>query len=215
MAPKAPKTDYHKLQDDEIEALKAIYPGDFEEIEVKGPWSGSSEKAFRLHLKPLQNPDIGIRISVKFPATYPKTLPIVNIDDVHNVREKSIASIKHIFKHKPKTLLGEQIITEITSEVMDILVDEAEFQESGATLPTLEEERAGHEAEAAKRAKDQEMRDLELMDRLKAEADEAMQHKIDEEIARGRALGRRRSVDPDPLEQGHFHHCLVYSANCL
>jgi translation initiation factor 2-alpha kinase 4 len=195
----ASKTDYAKLQDDEIEALKAVYFEDFEEIKVQGPWS-SSEKAFRLHLKPLQNPEIGLRLSVKFPATYPKTLPVINIDGVHNVREKSIASIKRILKDKPKTLLGEQIITAIAYEAMDVLVDEAEFQEKGADRPTLEEERAGHEAQAAKLAKEEEMRDLELKDRLRVEADKAMQQKVQEEISRGRDLGRRKSVDP--LAQG-------------
>ena len=202
MPPKpAPKTDYAQLQQEEIEALEAIYPGDFEEIEIKGPWS-SSEKAFRLDLKPLLNPNIQVRISVKFPATYPKTLPIISIDEVKNVREKSIEQIKDLFKHKPKTLLGQQIITAITAEAMDILVDEAEFQLTGETLPTLEEERAQNEAQAAKLAKDQQRRDLEAKDRRKAEADKATQQKIDEEIARGRELGRRKSVDPAPSAQG-------------
>jgi translation initiation factor 2-alpha kinase 4 len=207
MAPAAPKTNYAQLQNDEIEALKAIYPEEFDEIKVKGPWSGSSEKAFRLHLKPLQNPDIGLLVSVKFPATYPKTPPIISIENVHNVRDKSIELIKHIFKDKPKTLLGSVMIFEIASEAMDILVDEAEFQTKGAALPTLEEERAGYEAQAAKLAKEHERRDLELKERLKAAENMAVQQMIDEEISRGREMGRRKSADPPPLGQG-THLCL-------
>jgi translation initiation factor 2-alpha kinase 4 len=229
MAPKAaPKTDYAQLQNDEIEALKAIYAEDFDEIKVKGPWNGTSEKAFRLHLKPLQNPDIGLLISVKFPATYPKTQPVISIENVHNVREKSLKSIKHIFEDKPKTLLGSVMIFEITSEAIDILVDEAEFQLKGADLPTLEEERAGYEAQAAKLVKDRERQDVRLKDRLKADADKAMQQKIDDEISRGRE-GRRKSADPTPLSQGTYsilsfclvryqisvYCCFFYEGHCL
>jgi eukaryotic translation initiation factor 2-alpha kinase 4 len=224
MAPKASKkTDYVHLQNEEIEALKAIYLQDFEEIEVKGPWSGSSEKVFRLHLKPLSNPDIGLVISVKFTATYPKTPPILNIENVHNIREKSIDSIKRVFQNKPNTLLGSVMIFEIASDIMDILVDEEEFQAQGAALPTLEEERAGHEALAARLAKEQKIKDLELKEHLKAEADKAMQQLIDEEISKGRELGRRKSVDPLALAQGTssvssmslrlFSVCLVFDSS--
>ena len=203
MPPKpVPKTDYARLQQEEIEALEAIYPGDFQEIKVKGPWSGSSERAFRLELKPLLNPDIQVHISVKFPATYPKTLPIISIDEARNVRQKSVESIRDLFKNIPKSMLGQQIITSLTAEAMETLMDEAEFQLAGETRPTLEEERAQNEAQAAKLAKDQEKRELETKDRLKVEADKAMQQKIDEEIARGRGLGRRKSADPAPSAQG-------------
>ena len=62
---------------------------------------------------------------------------------------------------KPKELLAEQqdmnmepMIMEIVNACLDVLEDAAQSKAAGLDLPSLEEERAAHEAAAAKQAKE-------------------------------------------------------------
>jgi hypothetical protein len=113
-------TDYAQLQSEELEALQAIYIDEFEEVEVKGAWSKSTDKAFRLNLK-ASDPEISVVLSVRLTATYPKTAPILSVEKYHEVRDVAQQAIAKVVENRVKELLGEVMIFEISSAIQDIL----------------------------------------------------------------------------------------------
>ena len=194
-----PTTNYDELQTEELGSLQAIYMDDFEEIQVKGAWSKSSDKAFRLHLKALSDPDTSIVLSVRFTATYPKSLPILSVEKHNGIRERFRKAIDNILQTKPKELLGEVMIYELAATIQDILEDEAHHKADGDALPTLEEERAKHEAdvaEAAEQAAEQDkIKQFQQREQEKAEEDRLLQQMVEEELIR-RKQQREKSKPP-------------------
>lgn len=185
-------TDYEQLQKEELEALQAIYIDEFEEVEVKGAWSKSSDKAFRLHLKAFANREVSVILSVKFTATYPKTAPLLSLDQFRNVREPSQRAIASLLHERMKELLGDVMIFEISSAIQEVLEDDAQHHANGEALPNLEEERAKHEADMAIAAREQEEAAHRLLEQEKAEEDRHLQKMVEEEMTR-RKQQRRKS----------------------
>jgi translation initiation factor 2-alpha kinase 4 len=205
----APSTtiDYAQVQEDEVEALQAIYMEDYEEIETKGAWR-KSDKAFRLHLKAPSNAEVAAVLSITLTATYPKSAPLITLENSTGLRDKSRNDIQQILLEKPKELVGEVMIYEIAVFIQDVLEDEALHRVEGDALPTLEEERAEHEAAAAKLAEEQEKKEVKKKEQEKAEEDRMLQVMVEEEMARRREMKKRSkatimsSVKPSP--QGWF-----------
>src|SRR5579871_115646 len=159
-------TGYVQAQDDEIEALKAIYMNDYEDVETKGAWN-KTDRAFKLTLKSSSNEDIYAVILVKFTATYPKTAPLISLDTTNNVRVITKEAIEKLLKSKIKDLIGEVMIYELATAVQDILEDEAQNKAHGQAMPSLEEERAKHEAAAINLAKQQEEEKIRRLNEAK------------------------------------------------
>jgi translation initiation factor 2-alpha kinase 4 len=182
--------DYAQVQEDEVEALQAIYMEDYEEIESKGAWR-KSDKAFRLHLKAPSDAEVAAVLSITLTATYPKSAPLVTLEKSTGLRDKSRNDIQQILLVKPKELVGEVMIYEIAVMIQDVLEDEALHRVEDDALPTLEEERAEHEAAAAKLAEEQERKEAEKKEQEKAEEDRMLQVMVEEEMARRREMKRR------------------------
>ena len=87
-------------------------------------------------------------------ATYPKTEPLLSIKDDGGLREGTRYKIQKIIETKPKELVVEEqaMIMEIVNACLDVLEDAAQAKAAGKELPSLVEERAAHEAAAAKMA---------------------------------------------------------------
>jgi eukaryotic translation initiation factor 2-alpha kinase 4 len=183
--------DYAQVQDDEVAALQAIYMEDYEEIETKGAWSKSSDKAFRLHLKAPSNAEVTALLSIKLTATYPKSAPLITLEKSTGLRDKSRNNVQQILLVKPKELLGEVMIYEIAVGIQDILEDEALHRVEGDALPTLEEERAEHEAAAAKLAEELEKKEVKKKEQEKAEEDRMLQLMVEEEMARRKEMKKK------------------------
>ncbi|KAF1983446.1 Serine/threonine-protein kinase [Aulographum hederae CBS 113979] len=152
---KQPITDYVQEQNDEISALEAIYMEDFEEIEVKGAWSKSTDKSFRLRIRSSEDPQTSVLLSVKFTATYPKTPPLLELTGTEYLRNKSRELMNDAIKNKPRDNLGQVMIYELATDLQDILEEDVQFREKEGTLPSLEEEREVHEAQAKRRAEEE------------------------------------------------------------
>ncbi|KAF2811445.1 kinase-like protein [Mytilinidion resinicola] len=184
---------YAKAQDDEIEVLQAIFPDEYEEVEFKGAWSKTTDRTFRLRLKPFSESDIVAVLSVRLLATYPKTVPILVLENATQLRPKTRQKIEALIKTKPKELLGEVMIHEIATAIQDILEDDVTAREHDETLPSLEEERAVHEAAANLLAKEQEEEKIKKKVEEKAEEDRVMQQMVEEELRRKELMVKRRS----------------------
>ena len=189
-------TEYAQAQNDEIEALKAIYMDDYEEVETKGAWK-KTDRAFKLTVKSSSNEDIHAVILVKFTATYPKTPPLISLDTTSNVRAKTKEAIEKLLQSKTRDLLGEVMIYELATAVQDLLEDEAQDKAQGQALPSLEEERAKHEAAAINLARQQEQEEVRKRNEAKAEEDRVLQQMVQDEMSR-RETKRKSRVSEAP-----------------
>ena len=97
-------TNYEEIQKFEMEALQAIYMDDFKEIKMKpAAWNVSveindvqtssanwpkraSNLGFSLRLKAPSNEEVQVVLTVELPATYPKTLPVLKISGLENLK---------------------------------------------------------------------------------------------------------------------------------
>ncbi|KAL8866670.1 MAG: hypothetical protein Q9174_006161 [Haloplaca sp. 1 TL-2023] len=155
-------TNYAEIQHDEIEALRSIYMEEFqEEAATVGAWNKSSDRAFKITLKPSSGDHDELRfvLRVSLPATYPKTVPKLAISFSEEVRAAVQAEAAEVLSSRPKALVGSEMIFEITTLLQDSLDHAARAKDQ--TVLTLEEERANQQAAAIRQAKvEQEQREV-------------------------------------------------------
>ncbi|KAI4287854.1 MAG: hypothetical protein L6R35_002883 [Caloplaca aegaea] len=155
MAPSG--TNYAEIQNDEIEALRSIYMEAFEEEEAKvGAWNTTSDRAFRITLKPTdrENDTMTLTVHASFPATYPKTLPKLSLSFSEAFRHGSRAEAEDVLKAKPRRLLGSEMMFEVTTSLQDLLDQAA--QRRVHDVPALDQERANQQAVVTQQAKEKQ-----------------------------------------------------------
>ncbi|EOD47732.1 Pek gcn2 protein kinase [Neofusicoccum parvum] len=198
--PAAAMANYALAQEDEIEALKAIYMDDYEEVETKGAWSKTSDRAFKLSLKASSNPEINALLSVRFTATYPKTIPLLALESTHGLRTKSKKDIENLIQTRPKELLGEVMIFEVATQIQEILEDAVADRQEDEAVPSLEEERAVHEAAAEELARKQEEEKMKQREEDEAEQQRILKEMVDLELSRRKEQKRQnRPVTATPV----------------
>jgi len=176
-------SEYEQAQAEEIEALKAIYMDDFEEVESKAAWN-KTDISFKLHIRAPSRKDVYATIAVKFTATYPKTVPIISLESSSDLRPKTRNAVKTLLQSKPKELLGEVMIFEISTTIQEVLEYEAANKVQNLALPNLEEERAEHEAVALTLAKQQEEEERKRQAEAKLEEERVLQQMVQDEMSR-------------------------------
>lgn len=192
--PSAAMANYAQAQADEIEALKAIYMDDYEDVETKGAWSKTSDRAFKLSLKASSNPDINALLSVHLTATYPKTAPLLKLESTNGLRTGTKTRLEKLIEAKPKEYLGEVMIHEIASEILDVLEDAVADRQEDEAMPSLEEERAVHEAAAEELARKQEEEKQRKIEEEQAEEDRIFMHMVDQEKKRQEEQKKKNRV---------------------
>ncbi|KAL9587779.1 MAG: hypothetical protein Q9212_000071 [Teloschistes hypoglaucus] len=191
MAPST--TKYSEIQHDEIEALRSIYMGEFQEESLKvGAWNAffmdavihlellrlisvlsrqkTSDRAFSITLKPSTDGHdaLSLTLNVSLPATYPKTLPKLSLSFKEDVRPAARLAATEVISAKPKALLGSEMIFEITTLLQDIIDHSAHGK--GKDVPTLEEERAIQQAAASRLA--QKVQEEQQKEQIQASLEE-------------------------------------------
>lgn len=192
-------TDYAQQQEDEIQVLQSIFMDDFCSVETKSAWGGKqTDRAFKLRLKPMMESDVNVSITlaVRLSATYPKSLPSLDLENYDAIRAKTLDSIKTMIQSKPKDLLGEVMIYEIAAGIQDMLEDEAQFRAQGEAMPSLEEQRAAQEAELTQLAqREQEAAQLREKN-AKAEEDRVLQQMVEDEMRKRKETRRKSHIAP-------------------
>ncbi|KAL9125452.1 MAG: hypothetical protein Q9217_005350 [Psora testacea] len=189
-------TNYSEIQQDEIEVLRSIYPDDFVEEEAKvGAWNKTKDRAFRIGLKTYFDDleKVAIILSVSLPATYPKTLPKLSLLFDEDVRAEVRAAAEEIVREKPKTLVGSEMIYDLTTALQDILDNIP--RNDPKDLPTLDEERAARERAA--RVEAEELEAEQRLQAAKAASEDAVdqeQELIQELVKQGKARAARRKA---------------------
>ncbi|KAI1468535.1 serine/threonine-protein kinase gcn2 [Daldinia caldariorum] len=184
------KTPYTDVQNEEIMVLQAIYGDDYIEHKAANSAWMKSEPSFDIRVRALSDDEVAVTLSVVLTATYPKSPPLLSLKDEGGLRESTVFKLQKFIETKPKSLITleqpEPMIHELAQGIQDILEDAAQAKAQGLELPSLEEERAAHEAELARQAREQqeeeERRKLDAM----REEERMMQDMIQKEVDRQR-----------------------------
>lgn len=200
-SPSTASDSYTQAQVEEIEVLRAIYMDDFTEVQIKSAWNKSAEKAFTLTLKSFSDETTSAVLGVNFPATYPKTSPVLRIEHENKVHDRTRIRIQDIVRTRPKELRGEVAIHTIASEIQDALEDAVQARENGV-LPDLGAERAINQAAAVAEAEARENAQLEKHRADRVVEAEAFQLKVVEELQRqstnpGDKTPKSSQLEPD------------------
>lgn len=130
--------DYSEIQENEVEALQAIYMDDFRALERKKVWNKKSAPRFRITLRPTSKSPMELTLKVEMTSTYPKTLPTITIEHSNDLHPKQLEVIRQKTSQTMKELLGSEMIFEVTSNVQDML---DEYAQKDAEAPSLDEAR--------------------------------------------------------------------------
>lgn len=146
-------------------------------------------------------------LAVTFTATYPKTAPLLSIKGDGGLRDSTKFKIQKIIETKPKELVAEEqaMIMEIVNACQDVLEDAAQAKAAGLELPSLEEERAAHEATAAKLAENNRMEEARKRELESLEEQQMLDSLVEEEIKRQKTKAketkRKNQVNPIVVPQ--------------
>lgn len=175
--------DYAAVQDDEIEALKAIFMEDFEEIAAEKAWNKTTEHRFKLKIGAFSDTESAIDLSVRLTATYPKTVPLLHVSGLDAFHERTQTRVQQVLTQKPKQLVGEVMIHALATEIQEILEDAVQARQQG-TLPSLDDERANAEEAALLLAKQAEETQKKLVREAQEEERRVLDQMVEEELGR-------------------------------
>ncbi|KAI1449818.1 serine/threonine-protein kinase gcn2 [Annulohypoxylon stygium] len=185
-----PKTQYTDIQNEEIMVLQAIYGDDYVEHKAANTAWKKSEPSFDIRVKALSDEEVAITLGVVFTATYPRSAPLLSLKDEGNLKESTVFKLQKLIETKPKSLVAleqsEPMIHELAQGLQDILEDAAQAKVQGLDLPSLEEERAAHEAELARQAREQQEEEERKKQDAMKEEERVMQDMIQKEVDRQR-----------------------------
>lgn len=170
-------TPYEERQQDEVMALEAIFGDDFVHHKAAHSAWKKSEPSFDIRIKASYDEDFAITLGVVLTATYPKSVPILTLKNDDGLRESTLFKAQKIMEARAREFAAEdkEMIDYIVEGVREVLEDAAEKKAQGLELPSLEEERAAHEATQAQAARD--------------EKEKEERKRLDEEREEERALG--------------------------
>lgn len=205
--PAGAKSQYEEIQEDELIVLESVYQEDFKRIETgHGAWK-KAEPCFEIRVKSSTDNDIAFTLAVTLTATYPKTPPLLSIKGDFNLLEGTRYKIQKIIETKPKELVAEEqaMIMEIVTACLDALEDAAQAKAAGKKVPSLEEERAAHEAALAKeaeaqKAEENKKKELERLEEQRMQ-DTMIQDELKRRKERVQETRRKNRAPPQVISQ--------------
>ncbi|KAK3953067.1 anticodon binding domain of tRNAs-domain-containing protein [Pseudoneurospora amorphoporcata] len=219
------KTHYQEVQDSEVMVLQAIYGEDFTQHEpAHGAWQ-KSEPRFDIKIKPSSDEELSVTLGVVMVATYPKTPPLLTIKDGHSLRESTKFKIQKFVDSQPKIYAQaeQEMIDQIVEGIRDILEEAAQKKVQGLEIPSLEEERAAHEAELARLAQSEKEREERKKLEETKEEERVLEDMLQEELKRqrnkakeSRKKNRSHQLSPDraPQDPGETDETLMFDQPC-
>ncbi|KAM3081496.1 eukaryotic translation initiation factor 2-alpha kinase [Clarireedia jacksonii] len=195
------KSPYEEIQEDELIALASIYGEDFRRIATHHSAWKKSEPAFEICIKS-SDEDISVTLGVTLTLTYPKSPPLLSLKGGDRLRESTKFKLQSIIETLPKQLVKEEqaMIMEIVTACQEVLEEAAEAKAAGRELPSLEEERAAHEAAAAKLVEDQKLEEEKKKQLESLEEERMLGDLVQDELKRQRAKAKeiKRKNQPPP-----------------
>jgi len=140
---------------------------------------------------------------VELPATYPKTVPNLFLENLADFRDGAQSRIQEIIRNKTKSLLGSEMIYELAVSIQDVLEDVAQAREQDKDLPSLEEERMEQKAAAFQRAELEKQEEMRKQEAATAEEERALQELLQDKMRqRTKARIMRRKSRTSGIDQG-------------
>ncbi|KAJ8102567.1 kinase-like domain-containing protein [Lipomyces tetrasporus] len=180
------KDHYIETQANEVEALKAIYMDDFTENASSSVWNKAASPSFNIKLQ--AHPDaaskavVSLELKVKMTATYPRSVPIITIENPKNIRNSQLKEITSYVSTRPKELVGEEMIYEISTTVQEML---EEIQDKlRSPKETLEDERVRRMEEEKVRARKEAEAQKKFIEQTNQEEERVLEEMIKEEMRR-------------------------------
>lgn len=154
------KASYEERQQDEITALEAIYGDDFVVKAAHSAWK-KAEPSFDIRIKATSDDDVALTLGVVLVATYPKSPPLLTLKEHGNLKEATLYKVQVYIDTQTKEFVKEEevMMMSLVEGIREILEEAADAKIAGRALPTLEEERAAHEAAMAQLAQEQKHRE--------------------------------------------------------
>ncbi|KAJ2905298.1 hypothetical protein MKZ38_005811 [Zalerion maritima] len=153
-----PSLQYEQLQQDEVLVLQSIYGDEFIEHQAAHSAWKKSEPSFDIRIKSSLDEEVALTLGIVFTATYPRTPPLLTLKDTDTLRESTLFKVQKYIETKPKIYVqegAEAVVMQLVEEMREMLDDAAQLIAQGRELPSLEEERAAHEAMLAEQAQEQ------------------------------------------------------------
>ncbi|KAL8388988.1 hypothetical protein RB595_008881 [Gaeumannomyces hyphopodioides] len=182
-------TQYEEMQKEELTVLRAVYADDLVEAkESHGAWK-KTEPRFDIRIRAPSDDDVNLTLGVVLTATYPKSIPILTLKDCDGLRESTLFKIQKYVEREPKVFAEREdvMIDVIVEGIREILEEAAQAEAQGLELPSLEEERAVHEAELARQAEEERRREEQKRLEETKEEERVMSSRVEDEINRQRA----------------------------
>ncbi|KAL8326642.1 hypothetical protein RB597_003107 [Gaeumannomyces tritici] len=182
-------TQYEEMQKEELTVLRAVYADDlFEAKESHGAWK-KTEPRFDIRIRASSDNDVNLKLGVVLTATYPKSIPILTLKDCDGLRESTLFKIQKYVEREPKVFAErEDVMIDVLVEgIREILEEAAQAEAQGLELPSLEEERAAHEAELARQAEEERRRQEQKRLEETKEEERVMSSRVEDEMNRQRA----------------------------
>ncbi|KAI1316493.1 hypothetical protein EDD11_009906 [Mortierella claussenii] len=114
-----------ELQENELEALKAIYMEDYQPITIPSAWKMvPTTPEFRLHLLPQEEElkrYVSVDLRVKFTKTYPRTIPDLKIENPRGLSTAQVQELSKLVPVQAKTMLGQEMMYELASFVQEFI----------------------------------------------------------------------------------------------
>lgn len=155
-------------------------------------------------MKSFSSDETSVTLCAKLTATYPKSLPVLSLENSSKLRTKTIQRLQQLLKTRPKELVGEVMIHDIATSIQDILEDDIALRENDGAFDNLEAERAVHEAAAAELAKKQEEEMQRKRDEARVEEERALQQMVNDELRRKEVMAKRKSKTTGHTPTSYF-----------
>lgn len=133
-------------------------------------------------------------------ATYPKTPPLITVQDKGMLREATQFKIDKFLETQPQSFAKEEqeMIDQIVEGIREILEDAAQAKAAGKNLPSLEEERERHEAAAAQLAQQQKVEEDRKREAESKEEERIISEMLKQQIDRQRQKGKESKLKGRP-----------------
>lgn len=148
-------------------------------------------------------------LHVVFTATYPKSIPLLSLTLDDGLREGTKFKLQKVIETKAKEMVVERpmepMILEIGVALKDILEEAAEAKAAGRELPSLEEERAMHEAAATLRAAKEQEEQAALEEKAQVAEEEKLNADAQSLVAKREQIDKRsRRKSKAPVIDGEL-----------
>ncbi|KAK3358996.1 anticodon binding domain of tRNAs-domain-containing protein [Lasiosphaeria hispida] len=218
------KMHYQELQENEVMVLQAIYGDDFVQHKATHSAWQKSEPSFDIRIKASSDDEFAVTLRVVLVATYPKSPPLLTVKEDSSLRESTLFKIQKFVETQPKIFAEDEqeMVDRIVEGIRDILEEAAQKKAQGLELPSLEEERAAHEAQLAKLAQsEKELKELQKIEETKEE-ERVLDNMLQEEIKRQRNKAKelrkknRGRLSPDRATEdlGQADETLLFDQPC-